>query len=110
MSRVFLKPFCLLLLACLFFGICNADTLPPPAPLLTGQQVMLQPHFSVLEDRNGSLSADAVLQRLAAMVPVDSLRTGISTSYYWLRTQLHTDSAAIDPDRVLSFRNLTYVD
>jgi len=97
MSRGFLKPFCLLILAC-FFSL-----------LLTAQQVGVQPHFSVLEDRNGSLSADAILQHPAVMVPLDSLRHGTSTSFYWLRTQLHTDSAA-DPDRVLSFRNLTYVD
>ena len=99
-----------MIVACLFSGICNANTLPPPAPLLTGQQVMLQPHFSVLEDRNGTMSADAARRQLTAMIPLDSLDHGISTSYYWLRTELHTDSAAVDPGRVLSFRNLTYVD
>ena len=99
MSRGFLfKHFWLLILACLF------------STFLTGQQVMLQPHFSVLEDRNGSVSADAVLKHPAAMIPLDSLRNGISTSYYWLRTELHTDSPVADPDRVLSFHNLTYVD
>ncbi len=110
MSRVFFKPFCLLILACLFSGICSAGTLPAPTPLLSGQQVMLKPHFAVLEDRNGSLSAGTVLQHPDRMIPLDSLRHGVSTSYYWLKTDLHTDSVTADPGRVLSFRNLTYVD
>ncbi len=85
-------------------------TLVFPTALLAGQQVMLQPHFSVLEDRRGSLSAADVLKHPDVLVPLDSFRQGYPTSYYWLKTELHTGKAASDPGCVLSLRNLTYVD
>jgi two-component sensor histidine kinase len=99
-----------MIVACLFFGIGYADTLPPPTPLLIGQQVMLQPHFSVREDRMGSLTAVDLLEHPDALVPLDSFRQGSPTSFYWLRTELQTGRIVSDPDRVLSFSNLTYVD
>ncbi|HEY6900546.1 MAG TPA: 7TM diverse intracellular signaling domain-containing protein, partial [Puia sp.] len=71
---------------------------------------MLQKHFSVLEDRNGSLSATDILRHPDALVPIDSFQKGQSTSYYWLKTELHTSDAKTDPGRVLSFTALTYVD
>lgn len=104
------KPICVLTLACLFLGMCYADKLPRPVPLLNGQEVMLQRHFSVVEDRKGSMSAEAVLKLPAAMVPLDSFQGVSPISYYWLRTELHTSGDADDPGRILSFRNLTYVD
>lgn len=104
-----LRPFFSVILACSFFGISYANTLPPPT-LLTGQEVMLQQHFSVLEDRKGSMSAADVLRHPDALVPLDSFRQGYPTSYYWLRTELHTGKTVSDPGSVLSFHNLTYVD
>ena len=99
-----------MVLVCLLFGNTRADTPPPPPPLLIGQQIMLQPHFSVLEDRKGSLSATDVLRHSDAMIPLDSLRQGYPTSYYWLKTDLRAAKINSDPGRVLSFSNLTYVD
>src|SRR5258708_10897470 len=92
------------------FRLLFLMTLVFPTALLAGQQVMLQPHFSVLEDRRGSLSAADVLKHPDVLVPLDSFRQGYPTSYYWLKTELHTGKAASDPRCVLSLRNFTYVD
>ncbi|MBS1664751.1 MAG: hypothetical protein JST68_27140 [Bacteroidetes bacterium] len=71
---------------------------------------MLQKHFSVLEDRKGSLSATDILRHPDALVPLDSLQKGNPTSYYWLKTELKTGDSKSDPGRVISFTALTYVD
>jgi two-component sensor histidine kinase len=71
---------------------------------------MLKPHFLALEDRTGTLSATELLKNPNALVPLDALPKGSSTSYYWLKTTLQTSKMATDPGEVLSFNNLTYVD
>lgn len=71
---------------------------------------MLKQHFVALEDRTGMLSASQVLKSSDALVPLDDLRQGSPTSFYWLKTTLQTSKMATDPGQVLSFDNLTYVD
>jgi len=105
-----LRPLQLLLLTCLTFDTCHADTLPPLPPLLIGQPVDLQPYFAVLEDSNGSQSASGLLHQGERFAPVNAFRPGDPTSHYWLRTELHTGQTISDPDRMLSFTHLTYVD
>ena len=105
-----LRPLILTTLACLLFGICHADTLPPLPPLLIGQPVDLQSHFSIREDKNGSLTAIEVLHQTEKLAPLNAFHPGEPTSYYWLRTELHTGKTISDPGRILSFTHLTYVD
>lgn len=92
-----------------FFGLGTVAGQTPSALLLTGQRVALTPYLSIFQDSTGLLPADDLYRRPAAFVPLARASSGSPTSYYWLRTTLHTDSA-MDPGQVLFFNNLTYVD
>src|SRR6202042_839551 len=81
----------------------------PPAPV-TGREVSLQPHFFALENADGELSASSVFNSPSALVPLDSLRRGSPTGYFWLKAMLQADSSLRDPVQILSFSHLTYVD
>ena len=61
---------------------------------------MLKSHFLALEDRTGMLSATELLKNPNALVPLDALPKGSSTSYYWLKTTLQTSKMATDPGEV----------
>lgn len=98
-----------LFLAMFFFGLGTVAGQTPSALLLTGQRVALTPYLSIFQDSTGLLPADDLYRRPAAFVPLARASSGSPTSYYWLRTTLHTDSA-MDPGQVLFFNNLTYVD
>ncbi|HEX3933864.1 MAG TPA: 7TM diverse intracellular signaling domain-containing protein, partial [Puia sp.] len=89
--------------------MCQADALPEPS-LLMGQRVVLEPHFSAMEDADGSLSVNYLFDHTVAFVPLSALQRGSPTGYYWLRTILLADSEMLDPVQVLSFSHLTYVD
>ncbi len=105
----FLKATGRLLLALLFFCLSPVAGHPFSPPLLTGQRIVLASYFSIFQDSTGLLPADDLYHRPAAFTPLAHAISGNPVSYYWLRTTLHTDSTA-DPDEVLSFDNLTYVD
>jgi two-component sensor histidine kinase len=103
----FLKAPLVLLLLTLAIGYASAAPLNPP--LLTGQRVSLTPYFTALEDTGGGMTAASLLGRPGAFIPLSLLQRQHATSHYWLRTELTTGNVH-DPDRILSFSHLTYVD
>lgn len=90
------------------YGISHAGS-PPPAPFLTGQQLILSPYFLAVEDQNGSLTPNDLLFHPDSLQPLNEIKPVSPTSFYWLKTELNA-GAVPDPSQVLSFTNLTYVD
>jgi two-component sensor histidine kinase len=103
----FLKPSGLILAVLLFFS--PADAHPVQSPLLAGERLSLQPWLAVFEDTTGSATANELIRRADAFVPLADGRNGHPTSYYWLRVPIHTGDVA-DPGRIIAFSYLTYVD
>jgi two-component sensor histidine kinase len=87
----------------------SAEGAPFYPPLLTGQHISLSPYLSAFEDTTGIIAAPSLIARPGAFVPLDLFRRLNNTDHYWLRTQLRTGNVR-DPDRVISFNHLTYVD
>jgi two-component sensor histidine kinase len=105
-----LRPLVIVAWVCCLLCASFVEAAPvPPAPV-TGREISLQPHFFALEDADGKLSASSVFDNPSALVPLDSLRRGSPTGYFWLRATLHADSGLRDPGQILSFSHLTYVD
>ena len=105
----FLKASGRLALVILFVGLAPAAGYPfSPAPL-NGQRVVLAPYFSIFEDSTGLRTADDLYRRAGIFTPLPMAPAGDPVSYYWLRTDLHTDNIK-DARQVLSFSHLTYVD
>jgi two-component sensor histidine kinase len=105
-----LRPLLVTIWVCFLLCASPAEASPvPPAPV-TGREITLQPHFFALEDADGHLSASSVFDRPASLIPLDSLRRGSPTGYYWLKATLHIDSGLRDHIQILSFSHLTYVD
>lgn len=105
----FLKHPGLLLLAGLFLCFGRADASPLTTPLLAGQRLSLQTWFTAFADPAGSSSADDLIGRPAAFVPLASLPMGDPTSHYWLRATIRTNELK-DPGKLLTFNHLTFVD
>jgi two-component sensor histidine kinase len=105
-----LRPLIVAAWICFLLCASPAEASPAPPALVTGREVSLQPYFFALEDADGHLSASSVFDRPGSLVPLDSLRRGSPTGYYWLKATLHVDSGLRDPGQILSFIHLTFVD
>jgi len=111
MSRgISLLHLSLLVLACISIVTCQADSLPLPKSLQSGQPVLLRPYLYVLEDRDGTADPFMLSTHPASFVPLDSLHPERPTDYYWLRAVLRTDTGNPIPNLALFFTHLTYVD
>lgn len=104
------KHLLLLTAGCIVFFMCRADVPKVPLPTQEGQRVLLKPYFTALSDHEGALFASVLYRHPESFVPLDSLKRGAPTDYYWLKASFQTDSTAPLPEMALSFMHLTYVD
>lgn len=90
--------------------MCRAEVPKVPLPTQEGQRVLMKPFFTALSDHEGTLFASVLNRHPESFVPLDSLKRGAPTDYYWLKASFQTDTVTHLPDLILSFAYLTYVD
>jgi len=100
----------LLTAGCLVLFMCRAEVPKVPLPTQEGQRVLMKPYFTALSDHEGTLFASVLNRHPESFVPLDSLKRGASTDYYWLKASFQTDTVTALPEFALSFTHLTYVD